>query len=50
MAKKCCKSKPRCKNCPKRKERKVSLAVDGENRLFFYCATPATVSISGQRG
>ena len=56
MASKCCKSKPPCKDCPKRKKQKskIEAACCGqpektakfEMRYF----APADISISGQRG
>ncbi len=50
MGKKCCRKKPRCKDCPKRKGKKAAVAVDGEKRPIFYFAPLADMSISGQRG
>jgi len=50
MGKKCCQRKPRCKDCPKRKEKKASVAVDGNKMPIFYFVAPAEMSISGQRG
>lgn len=50
MGKKCCQKKPRCKDCPKRKGKKASVAVDGEKRPIFYLAPRDDMSISGQRG
>ena len=50
MGKKCCKSTPPCKGCPKlgKKKKKRIAAVNGEKWPIFYLL-PAP-AISGQRG
>jgi hypothetical protein len=50
MGKKCCKRKPRCKDCPKRKAKKASVAVDHEKAPIFYFVPLTDISIKGQRG
>ena len=50
MGKKCCKRKPRCKGCPKRKEKKALAAVDHEKTPIFYFVPLTDKSIKGQRG
>ena len=50
MGKKCCKRKPRCKDCPKRKEKKASVAVDREKTPISYFVPLADMSIKSQRG
>ncbi len=48
--KKCCKSDPPCKNCPKRKKKKALAAVDREKTPISYFVLLTDISISGQRG
>lgn len=50
MGKKCCKRKPRCKDCPQRKGKKGAVAVDGQKRPIFYFVPLLDMSIKGQRG
>ena len=57
MSKKCCNSKPRCKNCPKRKKAQSGESenypiapVDRSNRTILYFAPLTDISINGQRG
>ena len=50
MGKKCCKRKPRCKDCPKRKKKKALAAVDREKTPIFYFVPLTDISIKGQRG
>ena len=56
--KKCCKSEPPCKGCPKRKKGKhagldASCPLNTVNRglmPIYLCPAGSTLSISGQRG
>ena len=57
MASKCCKSKPPCKDCPKRKKQKSKIEAGccGQPEKtakieIFYAGFTADISISGQRG
>ena len=54
MGKKCCKRKPRCKDCPQRKGKNKAVAVDGKKRPIFYSmryfVPLVDMSIKGQRG
>ena len=52
MGKKCCKSTPPCKGCPKlrKKKKKGIAAVDSKNWPIFYLAPTEDISINGQRG
>ncbi len=48
--KKCCKSAPPCKHCPKRRKKKALAAVDCEKTPIFYFVPLTDISIKGQRG
>lgn len=50
MGKKCCKSNPPCKDCPKRKKKKAISTVDRGNSPISYLVPLTDISIKGQRG
>lgn len=50
MGKKCCKSKPPCKDCPKRKRKNATSTVDRGIWPISYFVRLADISIKGQRG
>jgi len=50
MSKKCCKSKPPCKDCPKRKKNKANSTVDRGISPISYFVPLTDISIKGQRG
>jgi len=50
MGKKCCKSHPPCKDCPKRKKKKAISAVDRGIWPIFYLVARSDISIKDQRG
>ena len=52
MSKKCCKSNPHCKDCPKqkKKKKKATSTVDRGIWPIFYLLTRSDISIKGQRG
>ncbi len=50
MGKKCCKSHPPCKDCPKRKKKRAISTVDREIWPISYFVPLADISIKGQRG
>ena len=48
MGKKCCKKKPACKNCPKRRKKAGGATERGAALCYF--VPQADMSIKGQRG
>ena len=51
MSKKCCKSNPPCKDCPKRKKKKAISTVDRETVSYTHLTLPtrSSVDLGGRR-